>query len=109
MGTPGSCTDSDNDNNRTIAKNKGYKDDYEHVPVWVKAHGVNQAGETTITFEGKDLKGNRHPHTAVWGDEKAMWAPCPSSLPSSAVPDHPGQPPAVDSTGELYLYRDLLL
>jgi hypothetical protein len=41
--------------------------------------------------------------SAVWGDLADMWPACPSTLPSQATADDPGPPPAVGTTGILYL------
>lgn len=69
---------------------------------------VTDTDGVSITFYAPDSSGNPVELKATWGDETVMWAPCPSSLPSQAVPGSPGSPPGAGATGVLYL-RDTVL
>ena len=102
---PGSCDDVTNKANRadaiTMVGNKNYG------PVSVTIKGTNVA-EQLITFIAKDPTGRPATYKARWGNLDDMWAPCPSSLPSSAKPGVPGPLPAVGAFGQLYM-SDLYL
>lgn len=60
-----------------------------------------------INFIAIDTAGNEVTVKDVpWGDERIMWAPCPSTLPSMATPDDHGGLPEIDANGYLYLTTD---
>jgi hypothetical protein len=105
------CSDATNDANedRAIALS-GTR---VYVPVSVKVIGRTEASRgkaPAITFTcAADVTSQQSPeYTIEWGDVTAMWAACPSTLPSSATADDPGPPPALFAEGELLLSEDFI-
>jgi hypothetical protein len=94
MGTPGSCKAEDIDAAAPKAEATGHK----YAPVFVTVTKQVSPSEIEIAIWGV-----KTPFTVHWGDTSVMWAACPSSLPSQAVPDNPGKLPAVGAAGILYL------
>ncbi|HKE16185.1 MAG TPA: hypothetical protein VKB80_15015, partial [Kofleriaceae bacterium] len=106
MTKPGQCDTLTNIANQTAATNRNPRRDYHRIANVV----IESVSPTTSTvqFSAIGTDGNRHTFAAeVWGDEKVMWAYCPSTLPSDAEnpgpPAMPGPVPALHAAGVLFL------
>lgn len=104
--TPGTCDDTAVTANQQKARQLvGNVKKYGNVPVTVNSR--DDAGNIELLLPMND--GSTQVLKTTWGDLKTMWAPCPSSLPSSALPGDPGPAPAKDSTGGLFISSTVLL
>jgi hypothetical protein len=104
--TPGSCDDATITENQKEAK-RLVGDVARYAKVQVKVKSRDTAGNVELSLPKTD--GTAEVLQTVWGDLKTMWAPCPSSLPSAAVPADPGTAPPTDAKGGLYISDAVLL
>lgn len=96
--TPGNCDDISIKSNRTAAVNTVGTRKYGLVNVTVLE---SDAASGIVKLALPKTNGQVHIIKVAWGDLDAMWAPCPSTLASSAVPDDPGPPPPAGATGKV--------
>jgi hypothetical protein len=102
---PGKCDDPTNLSNQAEAQKK-FGNTALFAPVMVLV--TERLDDKTITLTGKNKTGGNSSFTVSWGDEAVMWAPCPSSLPSAAVPGNYGVAPAKNAVGNLFLHINWL-
>jgi len=102
---PGMCDDATTEANRAAAKQLVGDRSYGAVQVFVKDSDPI-AG--TVRLLLPMVNGGSREVELQWGDIDTMWASCPSSLPSSAVPEDAGPVPSKGATGTLLLSSGLL-
>lgn len=105
MTKPGQCDTLTNIANQTACQNRNPAREYHRIQnVVIEV----VPSSSTVQFSAIGTDNNRHTFAAeVWGDEKVMWAYCPSTLPSDAEnpgpPAMPGLAPALHAAGVLFL------
>jgi hypothetical protein len=104
---PGECDEATCEANQTTAKGMVGKQLYALTDVRVVDNDTT--GNTpTITVMTANSDGSTNTDVLSWSTVADLWAPCPSTLPSSAQPGDSGPPPPADTSGQLYLSTTVL-